>query len=433
MTARLLGGLAICWLIPLSPATAQPEQIPLPKDEPAAAAPAQVLVLSLPECVRLALDKQPALAAQQASLAAAETQQRGLDSLCIPTFLSPDLPTRRKQAALGVTIATAGLHQAEWDTVYAVTRTYLSAVYAREVLALADAAAEEFRVYRKTVELVVRGTGKGSAQWSESTVDKISLYLGQAESRQAEARRGVDLALAALREAIGLGPDCCLRVADETLPQAQAQVCRDELIALALARRGEIVQATTLAEVFRLEIDAQAALHGVVTRTFAAGSDIHVRPIPQGMSDGEYRPGAIGPEMPPNFAGHRKVRVERARDLSARADAVVEKTRNLIALEVEDAFLKLRQATENVKQTGPTAEAAVRLDEDTRKNLGSAGAEPKIRMEDVLVNTVLAFQARAAFREALFRRAIALAALERATAGGFCSGLLIPTPRQTGN
>ena len=52
----------------------------------------------------------------------------------MPVFLARDLPIRRKQARLGVTIAEASLSQAEWETVYAVTRTYFGVVYARQQL-----------------------------------------------------------------------------------------------------------------------------------------------------------------------------------------------------------------------------------------------------------------------------------------------------------
>jgi outer membrane protein TolC len=419
--ACLLGGLAFTCLTPLM-AAAQTEQLPPPKDESGAVLPTQALVLTLPECVRLALDKQPALAAQRASLAAAETQQRGLDSLHIPTLLSPELPIRRKQCALGVVIASAGLHQAEWDTVYAVTRMYLTVLYARAQKREADKAAEQFRLYRNTVEQFV-ATGKGPREWTETTVDKILLYLGQAEARQAEAQRGIELATVALREAIGLGPDCCIQVANDDLPQPRLDLCLPQLIALALARRGEMGQAVNLAEVFRLEVDAQAVAHGVVTRTFAAASDIHVRPIPQGVADGEYRPGAVGPEMPPSFAGPRKARVERAKDLSARADAVVDKTRNLITLEVEDAFLRLREAMKNVEQTGRTSAAARRFESAILKEGGIAGEQRRYRLEDALTDAVLAHQAYSARNEALYRQTLALAALERITAGGFCPGL----------
>src|SRR5207249_4939604 len=143
-------------------------------------------------------------------------------------------------------------------------------------------------------------------------------------------------ATAALREAMGLAPGCPLQIPEAEIPYPTFTIQREQIVDLALARRGEMVQASTVAEVVNLEICAQAATHLLVTRTFASGVDIHARAIPQGISNGEYRPGALGLEMPVEFAGSRSYRIERARNLSARTAAVVDKTRNLIALEAED-------------------------------------------------------------------------------------------------
>src|SRR6266446_750503 len=95
---------------------------------PAAPAPA----LTLTDCISMALARQPALAAHRASLAAAEAQKQALDHLCLASLVSRELPIRRQQAADGVIIAAAGLQQAEWETIYGVTRNYLSILYAHE-------------------------------------------------------------------------------------------------------------------------------------------------------------------------------------------------------------------------------------------------------------------------------------------------------------
>ena len=67
------------------------------------------------------MSRQPALAAARASLAAAESGKRGLDSLGLfGNILAPDLHIRKQQACLGISINAAGLQQAEWETRYAV-------------------------------------------------------------------------------------------------------------------------------------------------------------------------------------------------------------------------------------------------------------------------------------------------------------------------
>ena len=110
---------------------------------------------TLADCLRIAIDQQPALAAQRASLAAAQEGYRGLQDLWVPTFLARDLPLRRKQSCLGITIAYAGLCQAEWETVYAVTRTYFGVVYARQQLRVADDLVNSLRFYQERVRDLV--------------------------------------------------------------------------------------------------------------------------------------------------------------------------------------------------------------------------------------------------------------------------------------
>jgi outer membrane protein TolC len=258
-----------------------------------------------------------------------------------------------------------------------------------------------------------------------SSVDKIGVYLRLAETRQVDAAMGVERATAALREAIGLDAQSSLQVALGQLPESQLTVSREEIISLALARRPEIVQASNAAQVTCLEIEAQGTTHRPNFHTFAAASDIHAKSIPQGISNSEYRPGAVGPEMPTTLVGSRAARMDRARAFYTRAEAVVDKTRILIGLEAEDAYLKWLEASRKVPQTKEAAEKGSKLADDTRKDFGG---DQKVKPEDVLTNEVLAAQARAQHNEALYQRALALAALERVTAGGFSGGLTRSTP-----
>ena len=114
------------------------------------------------------------------------------------------------------------------------------------------------------------------------------------------------------------------------LPDVDVRPCKEDVIALALARRAELVRAGVFAEAACLEADAQGTTIHRKLETFAAGSDIHAVQIPQEVRNGEYRPGALAPEMPTLLAGTRPDRVKRAQSLHARAQAVVEVTRNLV-------------------------------------------------------------------------------------------------------
>jgi outer membrane protein TolC len=417
--ARIVGILAILYIIALEMHPLAGQAPPAAAESTATPATDSTPPLTLDACLRIAAEQQPALAARRASLAAAQEGYRGALELCLPTFIVRDLPIRRQQALLGITIAEASLNQAEWETVYAVTRTYFGIVYAQQQQRVVDDLANSLRFYQERVHDLV-SKGEGPKEWSRSSEEKITIYLELAEVRRAEALRGMERANAALREAMGIAPDSPLRISAQTLPAPNVTPNRGEIIALALARRGEMVQVVTAAEVTDLEVAAQGKSIMPRVTTFAFGADIHAHPVPQGISNTEYRPGATGLEMPPSLAGPRCSRVAHARDLSARATAVVDKTRNLIALEAEDKYYKWEEASRKVSQSQTAAQSGSRLAKNTRSDF-RAGLN--VRIEDILTSEALAAQAGAAHNEALYELVVALADLQRVTAGGFDPGL----------
>ena len=106
-----------------------------------------------------------------------------------------------------------------------------------------------------------------------------------------------------------------------------------------------------------------------------------------------------------------------------RACSVVEKTRGLITLEAEDAYFNWKEATDKVAAAREAAKLGKELAERTKRNRGIGN----IKEEDLLQNDVLAGQATATYNEALFHQILALANIERITAGGFNSGLVPET------
>jgi outer membrane protein TolC len=413
---RILGGLAAPALLSLAPTA--PGQ---PQPAPQAVVPAEVRPLDLQSCRQIALERQPAVAAAHASLAAALARQEALDRLHVPSFLARDLPTRRKQAALGVGIGQAGIASAEGDTLYGVTYAYLSMIYARQQLEVADNAIADLKDLEDLAKEIVKGDLRKDV--TSRHVDQIGIFQLVAQGRREDAVGGVHRARAALREAMGVGPDFPVRISDRSLDKVLAgspTVDRDQVVALALARRGEVAQTGTAAEVVCLEIDAQKALRLPNARTFASGSDVHATPLPAGSYGIEYKPGAIGLEMPPTLPGGRKGRIEQAQAYHARSEAVAEKTRNLIVLETEDAFYRWREASNKSARYGKAADAAEKLFKDLRAAFDPRGS--RVTLDEVITAGVTARQVRVQANEARYQELIALAALERATVGGFCAG-----------
>ncbi len=402
------------------------EQAPPPTPVPARAAPAGTapLTLGLADCLHLALERQPRIAAQRASLTAAEDGLRALEALRVPVCLARDLPVRRHQAALGVTAAAAGLDGAERDVVYAVTRTYFTVIYARQQEQVARGVVERLTATQRAAK---EALDAGARDVTAADAQRATVYLHLAQTRRIQATEGAKRALAALKEAVGLAPGVCLDVPPGQLPEPTVRPCLGDVVAAALARRGDLARAGIFAEVAGLEVEAQGIGCRRRKPTFAAGADIHAAQVPQGMSNTEYRPGAVPPEMPTLLIGTPPDRVQRACSLSARAGAVTEVTRNLIALEAEDAFLRWEEAAEQARAAREGAETGAKMADALSRDLTSG---LRVRVEDVINANVLASQARSQYNEYLYHEILALADLERVTAGAFCAGLPgAPAPR----
>jgi outer membrane protein TolC len=359
----------------------------------------------------------PRLAAARADVAAAEEARRAVDNLRIPDLIERELPYRRKQAALGVSAAAAGLDREERDTTYAVTRNYFTVQFAREQERLARAVVDRLAATQDTAKRLL---DEGAKEVTATDVKRAQSYLRQAQTRQIQAAQGIKRALAALKEAIGVGCDATFDIPVSPLPDSTAHPMKDDVIALALARRGDLTQSGIFGEVTCLEVGAQGTSLLKRKETFASAADIHATPVPQGFHDGEYRPGAVAPEMPGMLVGSRSERMARAEALHNRADSATEVARGLVALEAEDAYLRWEEASMQVPLARDGATAGDDLAEGLTRDY-NAGL--KVKTDEVINARVLAAQARAQYNQYLYNKILALADLERITAGGFCANL----------
>jgi outer membrane protein TolC len=117
-----------------------------------------------------------------------------------------------------------------------------------------------------------------------------------------------------------------------------------------------------------------------------------------------------------------------AESLHARAQAVLEESRNLIGLEAENAYFRWQEASEQVAEGRQATEAGDKLAEGLNTDFVSG---LKVRIDEVVNARVLASQARSQYNEFLYHRLLAVAELQRVTAGGFCAGLVelvVPRP-----
>src|SRR5262245_42633182 len=202
---RLIAWASSVALMLLGPLADTANAQPGPAAPAAPVSPAEPPPLTLLQCLQIANQRQPALAAARASLAAHEAGYRGVMGLRAPGFIAPDLPVRKQQATRGLAAARAELCQTEYDTTYAVIRMYYSAVYARQQVEVTNDVVGNLKFWQERVRDVVRAGS--DRRINQDHVSKITIYLKLAESKQAEAAVGVDRAMNALREAMGVDKD----------------------------------------------------------------------------------------------------------------------------------------------------------------------------------------------------------------------------------
>ena len=406
--------------------------------------------LNLEACIELGYQYQPALGAARASLGAAQAGQRGLQRMIIPRLFTPDLKVRRQQACQGVTIANAALTQAEWDTRYAITRNFFTVQYVNSQRMVIANVLRNLSTGREKLRKIL-AVGDVNAKVTALDIEAIDTQIILVQAKKSKADNGLLKAIAALREAMGVAHDFPLEIAAVGLPDAVYpvkakfkeydydqkgkatlkekdrieyrqlyQINEKELILAAVANRGEIIQANAAARVVELEICAQEKIRGWQGRTFALGSDTKVQPIPQGHANGDYWPGATNLDAPPMLAGRKADRVERARFLAQRASAVVDKAENLVALDVVAQYLKWQEAAVAIQHLKGGYDKALALPDKVLK------ADAKDLTSGPIVQANLtAIQVQIQLNDELHMHALALAGLERATAGAF---RIYPTP-----
>jgi outer membrane protein TolC len=188
---------------------------------------------------------------------------------------------------------------------------------------------------------------------------------------------------------------------------------------MAVARRGELAQANVMLSLTDKEVAAQRKHFLPTAKTFAYGGDIHSRQVPEPNYGAEYSPGAVPPEMPPFMVGWRKGRVDQAIALESRAAAVADKARNLIVLETEDHFLKLE---ENLNKLRSLNKSLPKMRERLNEQMTNLDQDRPVDPEVVLTAGEFVTRMRLDLNTAQYQYLLELAALERATAGGYCPG-----------
>jgi outer membrane protein TolC len=376
--------------------------------------------LTLGECIGVALERQPALKAVQQSAAAIEAGERALRKFgTVTTIFSPDLEIRKQQAKRGLMATSAEYQKLHNEVVQDVTRLFYTAVYAKQQQELAENVVTRLDFLVEVGKNILKDAKLAAKELEGFNTLKLRMMedgLLQAKTLQATAKVGEKKALAGLREVMGVDARTFpFRVKDTQLPvmKQNLPLTANRVVELALERRPELVLAAAGVDAFRLEVYAQGRVpFKRVVPTLASGADIHAKEIPAPNRGTDYRPGAIIPEMPTQLVGSKYDRVCRAMAFAQRAESVYEKARNLVVAEAEGTFYDFELASEKLG----LAKQRFELSKDLQKRIAD---NQDLKAKDQLLQAeVVAAKALSDYLTAVHEYLLALAALERVTAGG---------------
>jgi outer membrane protein TolC len=321
------------------------------------------------------------------------------------------LSFRKCQGERGVVVGTAEIQKALEENKYDIIRMYYTFVYARQQEILVGNLVDQLEIYYGVSKELVNQPG--------SKITRFTLYgmrvsINEVKKLRVTARSGQSAALAALKEAMGVEQCFDFIPRDTELPIMGGTVTEEQVLACAIGRRPEIAMAAAGVDAFRLEVQAQNAIRfRQKVNTLAIGSDLHARFIPGPHRNGDYRPGALSPEMPTTLIGSRESRVARACEISNRQEMLYDKTRDLVVLEALNAFHNWQACTEQLRMARNRFDEGLKIAKDAKETLPTTGDyEPLIRLQ------ALAGKDQADYVTAVYEHIKALATLERVTSGG---------------
>lgn len=380
--------------------------------------------ITLTEALDLMKENHPRIMAAEASLRGSEAGLRGVQNLPFFAKFSSDLKIRKQQSALGIEITDAGLRQEIRDTSYGVARAYYLVIYSKQQMLLTDHILTILTKNIKALELkmVLKKTPA-----DESSLLKLKLGYAEAKDKNSLASTGYSRAKALLIEEVGGRNKVGLLDPNEkefpnyTLLGLLTPAFIDEMVDKAVGLREEVIKSAKASEILSLEVAAQkTARFNPKFRTFASGSDVHYIPIGvQGRGE-NFSPESITIEMPSTLVGKKADRVARAQAFADRGSAVEESTRNLIRLEVRNAF-------ELLIQTRSRYEELKKVEAELNKIVNELLENPiKFMTPDDAQTFERAGRMLASLNQAKFASVDNLADLERITSGVFSVGLTCP-------
>lgn len=342
--------------------------------------------------------------ANEQTSAGGQRNSQSIAALEQPLELTGVRGARHDAARLRREAAEADLRAVERQVDFEATRAYALAQAADERMTLADRAASAFeRAQRVTRARLAAGDVSGyEARRIRLEGARYAALRAEAALARRTAHVGLAVLVAVPTDSLILPP----LALPESLPAVAAVVGRDSILALALARRPELLAAERQATAALA--DARAAGRERIPVPVAAGGFKTERTATGARLDGFV----AGISLPLPFWDRRGGAVAAADADARRRAAEVDVVRRRVVREAEEAFAALRAAEEEVARLSPALgpEAAAAL-----QAADTAYSEGEISLVEWLDAVRAYYEAESIFATVRAELHVRRAGLERAT------------------
>jgi outer membrane protein TolC len=333
-----------------------------------------------------------------------------------PLYTGGKIRYRNEQAKLGIQGAAEDVAKARQQTTFEVRRAYYSVLLALELVRVAEEAAGQFKAVEDLADSLLR---QGDEYVTRADLYRARALRLAADSEHVRFQKAVELAYAGLRAAMGVDPQQPLRIAEDHLEFRPVAVELAGLIARAYEQRPEVIRASLAVRAAGLEQKlARAQFHpdfGLFGR-FSSINDDRSYPNPnyptQWAAGVEARWSLLA-------GGRRLAERRKADDLVLLATQALRAVQQVVALEVEQAYLEYREMAERLVMAAKAvqdAKGALRVYDALYEADAIAAKDMPKHFENLLTTRLLLSAAQAGYYQHLHAYYVAVARIRLATA-----------------
>lgn len=331
-----------------------------------------------------------------------------------PIWTGGKIRYRHQQAGLGVQAARADVSKSRQQTVFDVTQAYLGIQLAHELHQVVRDGIGHFRAIQSLVQALI---DEGDEYVTTVDLHRVATVRHLAEGELVRIENALELSHAALRRAMGVDRDADFQVAVPRLTFQQRHIELPNVLDEAMTRRPELAQTQLAVRIADLERKLAKAEYvpdvGLFGR-FSAVVDDRDFANPNEQQEEQWAVG-VSVGVPLFTGGRRSAQMRQAEFQQAKARQSYRLLRELITLEVQQAYLQYLEASQKLRKAEQAKENAEKtLDGYQNQFLGDQINEEDMPdyFEDLTQARLLRTRAAAEYYQTVHRYNLSLAQLQ---------------------